>query len=602
MTASELNSLGVALARQGRTREAEQCFVDAVRAQADFAQAHNNLGNTLLEQGRREEARACYQRAVELKPDFAEAYNNLGNVQRELGQLDESIDNCRQALRLKPDLADGHFNLGAARFAQRCWEEAAVSYRQAIALRPGHAEAHRYLGSALRELGRTDEAIASFGEALRLKGDFAEAHGELAMALAQRGDLDGALTSCREVLRLRPHLASAHLYAGFILRQLGRRAEALACLEKALELQPDLPDARRNRGLLWLVEGKLTEGWAEYEWRWKCPEFSARPFPQPLWDGSPFEGKTVLLQAEQGFGDTLHFIRYARRVHECGGRVVLVCQPPLVALLSRCEGVEQVLAQGDLLPPFDVHVPLLSLPRIFGTTLDNIPADVPYIEGDPQKVARWRDELDGASDFKIGIAWQGSRAHCGDRWRSVPLSNFAPLAAIGGVRLYSLQKNDGQEQLGQVSYGERIVDLSPRLESFDDTAAVMENLDLVICCDTSVAHLAGALGRPVWVAVPAVPDWRWLLDREDTPWYPTMRLFRQHRLGDWHEVFARMASALAEHVAAPMGSVLKLSHVGWDQRACERPPTESDLADAGGPVLASSLVPPYELEAECPRE
>ncbi|HVA48469.1 MAG TPA: tetratricopeptide repeat protein [Pirellulales bacterium] len=546
------NSLGIALAQQGHSQEAEQCFAEAVRAQPDFAHAHNNLGNALKEQGRRDEALACYQQAVALKPDFAEAYNNLGNVQRDLGQLDDAIANCRQALRLKPDLADAHNNLGAAYSAQRHWEEAAASYRQAIALRPNHAEAHSNLGNALRELGRIQEAILSLRQALQLKSDFAEAHGGLAMALTQQGDLDGALESCREALRLRPDLASAHLSMGFILSELGRRSEALACCEKALELQPDMPDARKNRSLVLLLEGKLAEGWAEYEWRWKCPELPERPFPQPLWDGTPLDGKTIMLHAEQGFGDTLHFVRYARLVRERGGRVIVVCQRPLVTLLRRCEGVEQVLAQGDPLPPFDVHAPLLSLPRIFGTTLDNIPADVPYLNSDPQIVARWRDELSGVSEFKIGIAWQGSRTHRRDRGRSIPLSYFAPLAAQSGVRLYSLQKNFGQEQLGEVSFGGRIIDLAPRLESFVDTAAVMENLDLVICCDTSVAHLAGALARPVWVAVATVPDWRWLLDRDDTPWYPTMRLFRQHRRGDWHDVFVRITSALAELIGAPM--------------------------------------------------
>lgn len=544
------NSLGIALAQLGRSQEAEKCFADAVRAQPDFAHAHNNLGNALKEQGRREEAVACYQRAVELKPDFAEAYNNLGNVQRELGQFDEAIANCRQALRLKPDLADAHNNLGAAHSAQRHWEDAAASYRQAIALRPNHAEAHSNLGNALRELGRVDEAIFSLRQALQLKPDFAEAHGGLAMALSQQGDLEGALASCQEALRLRPDLASAHLSMGFILSELGRRSEAMACCDRALELQPDMPDAHKNRSLVLLLEGKLTEGWAEYEWRWKCPELPERPFPHPLWDGSPLDGKRIMLHAEQGFGDTLHFVRYARLVRERGGRVVLVCQRPLVELLRRCEGVEEVAAQGDPLPPFDVHAPLLSLPRIFNTTLDTILGDVPYLKGDPAKTAQWRDELAGVTEFKVGIAWQGSRTHRRDRGRSIPLSYFAPLSAQSGVRLYSLQKNYGQEQLGQVSFGDRIVDLSPRLDSFVDTAAAMENLDLVICCDTSVAHLAGALARPVWVAVATVPDWRWLLERDDTLWYPTMRLFRQHRRGDWQDVFARIASALADQIGA----------------------------------------------------
>jgi tetratricopeptide (TPR) repeat protein len=540
------NSAGISLAQQGRSREAAECFAAAVRHEPGFAHAHNNLGNALKEQGQREEALACYQHAVKLKGDFAEAYNNLGNLQRELGQLDEAAANCRQALRLKPDLADAHNNLGAVYSGQRHWEDAAASFRQAIALRPHHAEAYSNLGSALRELGQIEEAAASLRQALRLRPDFAEAHGGLAMALSQQGDLDGALASCQEALRLRPELASAHLSMGFILSELGRRPEALACCQRALELQPDMPDAHKNRSLVWLLEGKLTEGWAEYEWRWKCPELPERPFVQPLWDGSPLAGKTILLHAEQGLGDTLHFIRYAPMVEERGGRVIVVCQRPLVSLLSGSPGVERVVAQGDPLPAFDTHAPLLGLPRIFGTTLENIPAHVPYLSAEPRLVERWREELGASPELKVGIAWQGSRTHRRDRGRSIPLSQFAPLAALDGVRLYSLQKNYGQEQIAQVDFGHKIVDLSPRLETFVDTAAVVENLDLVICCDTSVAHLAGALGKPVWVAVATVPDWRWLLDRDDSPWYPTMRLFRQPHRGDWRPVFRNIVAALAE--------------------------------------------------------
>ena len=546
------NSLGIALAQQRRSREAEECFAAAVRAQPDFAHAHNNLGNALKEQGRREEALACYQQAVKLKSDFAEAYNNLGNLQRELGQLDDASSNCRAALRLKPDMADAHNNLGAVYSAQKRWEDAASSYRQALALRPDHAEARGNLGTALRELGQVDESIGHLRQALRLRPDFAEAHGALAMALSQQGDLDGALASCQEALRLRPNLASAHLSMGFILSELGRRDEALACCDRALALEPDMPDAHKNRSLVWLLEGKLTEGWAEYEWRWKCPELPERPFPQPLWDGSPLDGRRILLHAEQGLGDSLHFVRYAPLVHERGGRVIVVCQRPLVSLLARCRGVEQVVAQGDPLPPFDTHAPLLGLPRIFGTTLDNIPAEVPYLQADVQSAERWRAELAAVPGCKVGIAWQGSRTHRRDRGRSIPLALFAPLAELPGVRLYSLQKNFGQEQIAQVSFADRIVDLSPRLETFDDTAAVVQNLDLVIACDTSVVHLAGALGKPVWTAVAVVPDWRWLLDRDDTPWYPTMRLFRQARRGDWQEVFERIAEQLAERVGAPL--------------------------------------------------
>lgn len=550
------NSLGIALAQQGRSREAEECFAAAVRASPDFAQAHNNLGNALKEQGRYEEALVCYQEAVRLKPDFAEGHNNLGNLERELGRFDDAVANCRQALRLKPDLADAHNNLGAAYSSLRRWEDAATSYRQAIVLRPTHAEAHSNLGNALRELGRLDEAITSFRQALELKSDFAEAHGGLAMALAQHGDLEDALASCEAALRLRPEMATAQLSKGFILSELGRRDEALACCQKALELQPDMPDAHKNRSLIWLLEGKLTEGFTEYEWRWKCPELPERPFTQPLWDGSPLDGKTILLHAEQGLGDTLHFVRYAPLVQQRGGRVVLVCQRPLLPLMRRCQSIANVVAQGDPLPQFDTHAPLLGLPRIFGTTLDSIPADVPYLEADESLVENWRKVVAPMPGFKVGIAWQGSRTYRRDRSRSVPLAEFAALADVPGVRLISLQKGHGSEQLALIAGCFEVLDLGPRLDetsgAFMDTAAVMKNLDLIITSDTAIPHLAGALGVPVWVALPLVPDWRWLLEREDSPWYPSMRLFRQTSFGNWGDVFERIADALAERVGVSL--------------------------------------------------
>jgi tetratricopeptide (TPR) repeat protein len=550
------NSLGIALAQQGRSREAEHCFSAAVRAQPEFAQGHNNLGNALKEQGRREEALACYQEAVRLKPEFAEALNNLGNLQRELGRFDDAVANCRQALRLKPDLADAHNNLGAAYSSLRRWDDAVASYRQAIVLRPNHAEAHSNLGNALRELGRLDEAVISLRQALQLRPDFAEAHGGLAMVLAQRDEMEDALASCDAALRLRPELATAQLSKGFILSELGRRPEALECCQKALELQPDMPDAHKNRSLIWLLEGKLAEGFTEYEWRWKCPELPERPFKEPLWDGSPLADKTILLHAEQGLGDTLQFARYASLVHERGGRVVLVCQRALIPLMKRCQGVAQVVAQGDHLPSFDTHAPLLGLPRIFGTTLESIPANIPYIEAESSMIEQWRGELSGMKGFKVGIAWQGSKTYRRDRSRSVPLAEFAPLANIPGVRLVSLQKGHGSEQIAGLGCRFEVLDLSSRLDegtgAFMDTAAVMKNLDLVITSDTAIPHLAGALGVPVWVALPSVPDWRWLLGREDSPWYPTMRLFRQPRRGDWEHVFRRIAAALAKQLGVKL--------------------------------------------------
>jgi tetratricopeptide (TPR) repeat protein len=545
------NSLGIAYVGRRRLDEAAACFERAARASPTFAHAHNNLGNVRKEQGRRDEALVCYQTSVRLKPDFAEAHNNLGNLYLEQGRLDEATACCRQALALKPDLADAHNNVGAALAAQGKQDAAEGSYREALRLRPSFAEAHNNLGNALRELGRLDEAVASLQEAVRLKPEFAEAHGGLGMALLSRGDLDAAAVSCRRAIELKPKLAQAHVSLGFVLSELGKLDEALDEYDAALAIEPDLADAHKNRSLVWLLQGRLAEAWPEYEARWKAPELPPRPFREPVWDGSPLAGKTILLHAEQGFGDTLQFIRYAPLVRERGGRVLVACQRPLVRLLtSGVAGIDRVVAQGDPLPAFQVHAPLLSLPRIFGTTFANVPANVPYIEPDPRLVETWRRELSVFRGMKVGIAWQGSLKYRWDRKRSVGLSRFESLARVPGVQLFSLQKGHGSEQLAQATSRFPVVDLAQRLDEsagpFMDTAAVMKCLDLVITSDTAIPHLAGSLGVPVWCAVSYMPDWRWLLGRDDSPWYPTMRLFRQKRLGEWDDVFERLAAALAQ--------------------------------------------------------
>jgi hypothetical protein len=301
-----------------------------------------------------------------------------------------------------------------------------------------------------------------------------------------------------------------------------------------------------------LTIGSFEEGWREYEWRHQGD--ASRPsfrLAEPFWDGSSLEGRTILLHAEQGFGDTLQFIRYARLLHEHAARVVLDCPAPLVPLLRRCPGIDEVVPAGAPLPRFDVHAPLLSLPHLFGTTLATIPAEVPYLSADPELVARWGPELIDRSRVKIGIAWQGRPTHRDDRRRSIPLAEFATLVRLPRVQLFSLQKGAGREQLASVAEQWPVVDWSERLHDFSETAALMCNLDLVICCDTSLAHLAGALGAKVWVALANVAEWRWLTDREDSPWYPTMRLFRQGRPGDWPAVFQRMARQVVQDFLQP---------------------------------------------------
>jgi tetratricopeptide (TPR) repeat protein len=549
------NSLGIAFLEQGRYSQAAECLERAISINPEQVAAHNNLGNVYLALGRKTEALARYQEAVRLHPSFAEAHGNLGNVLRELGRLDEALASCLRAVELKPVFAIGHNHLGAVYANQRRWEDAAASFRQAISLEPRYFEAHVNLGDVLRQLGRLPEAEAALRDAVRLRPEMANAHLSLALVLLDRDDLEAAAAGCREALRLDPRLSAAHQALAMIQVLQGRCEEAVGCYERSLEFDRNDAAGHRNLAILELLLGRYERGWAEYEWRWQAPEAAKRTFSQPLWDGSPLAGKTILLHAEQGLGDTIQFVRFASLVRRRGGRVILACQKSLLPLLRRAADVDELVPLGGAVPACDVYAPLMSLPRILGTTVETIPAAVPYLEAEAQLVETWRNELASLPGFKVGITWQGSPSFRFDRYRSIRLLEFAPLAAVPGVTLVSLQKGYGSEQVASLAGRFEVVDLGPRLDesgAFLDTAAVMKNLDLVISADTAIPHLAGALGVPVWLATPLAPDWRWLLSRDDSPWYPTMRLFRQSARGEWGSVFRRMAAALAQQLGAPL--------------------------------------------------
>jgi hypothetical protein len=347
---------------------------------------------------------------------------------------------------------------------------------------------------------------------------------------------------------LNPDFAEAHSNLGLLMQSKGKRDHAMACYRHALEIKPDYPEARNNHSLLLLLMGCFREGWPEYEWRWKCKGQEERVFPQPRWTGSSLAGRTLLVHSEQGLGDTLQFIRYAELLRHQGGTVMIEVQPSLLPLLTQ-SGFQGLVGKGTPLGDFDVHVPLLSLPGIFETSLETIPGGVPYLSADPQGVEHWQHVLRDTAGFRVGVAWQGNPNYKGDRLRSIPLSHFRVLAQ-DGVELISLQKGFGSEQMAEIAGKFKVRDLGGSVDTehgaFMDTAAIMKNLDLVVTSDTAVAHLAGALGVPVWVALPFSPDWRWMLDRTDSPWYPTMRLFRQSRSDDWETVFHTMAQALSE--------------------------------------------------------
>jgi tetratricopeptide (TPR) repeat protein len=546
-------NLGCALQALGDPEAAAANFRRALQFNPNSVEAHLNLGTMLRSLGLLDEAARSLQHALNLSPGNADAHSNLGMVLRAQGRLDEAACSLQNALQINPNHAETHSNLGVVLTEQGKPDDAARSLQNALELDPNHAEAHSNLGVVLTEQRKLDEAARSLRKALELNPDYAEAHYNLGNTLHEQGKPEEAARSWQKALALNPNYAEAHYNLGNTLSKQGKLEEAVCSLRKALEINPAHADAHFSLGLTLLQKGSFEAGWPHYEWRWRTQNknFEPRQFSQPPWDGRPLQGQCVLVHAEQGLGDTLQFVRYAPLVRAQGCRVILECQPSLRTLLSSCPGVDRLVARGDELLPFDYHVPLLSLPRLLDTHAGNIPADVPYLFAREDLVRSWRQRLSAGNGFKVGICWQGSLAHAGDPQRSFALAHFAALAEVPGVHLFSLQKGVGAEQLGAVHFA--VTTLGPDFDdtngAFMDTAAVMKNLDLVVTSDTALAHLAGALGAPVWVALARVPDWRWQLGREDSPWYPTMRLFRQDQAGDWGSVFRRMAEALRERTA-----------------------------------------------------
>jgi FkbM family methyltransferase len=555
------NRQAINLAMQGRLEEAVANFEQALWLYPDYAEGHNNLGNVYYFQRRYESAVICYGRALRLNPDFAASHNNLGTALSCLGRHDEAAAHCRQALSLQPDYAEAHNNLGIALKGQGRLDEAIIHCQQAVQLRPDYAEAHNNLGLVYAEREDLDAAVRCYHQALGLKPDYVEAHYNLGLVLAKADKPEEAVACYGQALWLKPDHAEANYALGVALGMQRKPEEALRSYEHALFYKPEYADAHFAYGVTQLLMGNFEQGWPGYEWRSLCQRHIPRwSFPQPPWDGSPLGGRPILLYVEQGLGDTLQFVRYAPLVQQRGGRVTLWCPREVLPLLARCRGIDHLVTEITDWP--GTHASLLSLPGIQHTTLATIPAEVPYLFADPQVVERWRRELDslagdptfsgdeseGKGSLKIGIAWQGSPKHPHDRKRSIPLHAFAPLARVPGVQLFGLQVGPGAEQVRDAAFA--VTDLGSRFDpaSIMDAAAAAMSLDLIISVDSAIAHLAGALGVEAWVLIPYVPDWRWLLDREDSPWYPSLRLLRQKQPGDWDEVFSRMGSALMQRL------------------------------------------------------
>ncbi|MCE9529024.1 MAG: FkbM family methyltransferase [Planctomycetales bacterium] len=456
----------------------------------------------------------------------------------------------RQVLAAEPGNANAWCYLGIALFDKQQLEESVAAYQRAVAIQPVFAIAWNNLGNSLRRLHRYKEAIAAYDTALRLDGKYANAFMNRSTALLWDGQLQAGLESVQRALALAPNDLEAKKVLATAKLWLGRLDEAEQEYLEVLKLKPDDAELHKNLSMILLLRGEFQQGWREYSWRQKGGEFGVPSLPGLQWNGSSLNGRTILLLAEQGLGDTIQFIRYAKLLkqkYDC--RVVAAVQKPLLTLLKNVAGVDGWAIRGEILPDYDVWAPMLSLPALLGHhDVGDLPREPNYLEADEQLVQKWQEKLAPIGGFKIGIAWQGNPSMDTDRFRSIPLVTFAPLAKISGVKLISLQRGFGTEQLAGVSGRMEIQTLGDDLDTasgpFIDTAAVMKNLDLVITSDTAVAHLAGALGVPVWVALTHVPDWRWFLKREDSPWYPSMRLFRQEQPGEWGAVFLKIAGRL----------------------------------------------------------
>ncbi len=539
-------TLGSVLYALGQFDEAVAAFRAALALEPVQTDSLIGLGQSLHRLDRAQEALAPLQAALGHAPARQDAWSALARVLLALGEHAAAEIAATQAVALAPDLATAHCDLGDVQHARGAHAAAARSYRAAIALQPTLAAAHSHLSNALYDLGAFADAAAAAGTAVALAPDSADAHCNLGNALQPLLRFTEAEAAYRAAIRLRPEWAPFLSNLGVVLTAQGRLPEALAAQRQALALDPGFVDANYNHAVSLLMAGEYEEGWRQYEWRWHLAWSKPRDFSQPLWQGEPLAGRTILLHPEQGLGDTLQMARYAALVAARGGRVVLEAQLPLVRLLRGLAGPVAVVAMGDPLPPFDLHCPLFSLPRLFATTLATIQA-APYLAADPDLSVAWRTRLGARRGLRVGLVWAGAERigrHV-NRERSVALAQFAALGGVPDIRFYSLQKGEAAEELRAPPAGLEIVDVMDSVADFADTAALVAQLDLVISVDTSTAHLAAAMGKKVWLLSRYNGCWRWMTDRTDSPWYPGLAIYRQTEPGDWQPVFARLRADLA---------------------------------------------------------
>jgi tetratricopeptide (TPR) repeat protein/ADP-heptose:LPS heptosyltransferase len=547
MTVQQAIQLGLEHHNAGRLQAAEQIYRQVLAQSPEHPEALHLLGVLALQIGRSDVAVDLLQRAV--KVDAHPLYlSNLAEAHRHRGELHAAEAAARASIERAPNLAVAYANLGTILVDQKQLNEAEEVLRRAIQMAPEMPGPLTTLGALLLERGDLDAAIDLGRRAVAGAPRHAIAHNNLATALEKKGDLSEAEKSYRFAIECDPRFVEALNNLGSLLRKQSRIDEAMSIWNQALAIRPDFASAQWNLALATLARGDYKRGWPLYESRFRCEhsQHSWREYGVPRWQGEPLVGKTLFLHSEQGIGDTIQFARFIPILAQRGARVILGCHAELIELMRTVPGIADVVAMDASTPTFDAHLQLMSLPFILRTTLDTIPSTVPYLSADPDRAAQWARRFADVDGLKVGLVWAGRSTHHDDAFRSMALATLQPLAHAQGVHFFSLQKGEAADEIERVSAAFPISDLGRELNDFRDTAAVVENLDLLISVDTSPAHLAGALGKPVWTLLASSPDFRWMYDREDTPWYPTMRLFRQKRRGEWSDVIVRVVDELRQ--------------------------------------------------------
>jgi len=545
-----LRLLGGLYVQSNKAESAISCFEKALSVKPDHPELLNNLGVALYSQGKLNEALQRYQQAATIAPDYFDAVNNLGNILFECGKLDDAVTWLERSIKLKSGNISASISLGQTYRLQNKKDQAIACYKHALSFAPDNTEILTNLGNLLREMGKSDESCAVYQRLAQLKPGDTGILLNFGTLLRDTGKWDAAMEQYEKVLELQPNSTDAIISRASLLLELNRPEEAKAGYSQSLNLKPNLPDAKWGKAAAALMLGEYTDGWALYESRFECAQMRrSLLFRNKRWAGGELDGKRLLIWGEQGFGDVLQFIRYAALCKEKGGYVIALCREPLVRLLKNCPYIDEVVTAATE-QDFDYQAPIMSLPHIFGTTLHTVPNDVPYLYVSETARQKWAPHFADADGFKLGLVWSGNprkidiEAHMMDRQRSMSLALMKPFFDVESCRFYNLQKGEASDQIAANGLQTKLIDLMPGADDFMDTAAIIENLDLVISVDTSVVHLAGGLGKPVWVLSRFGGCWRWLQNAKTSPWYPTAKIFGQPKPGDWQSCIDEITVAL----------------------------------------------------------